>query len=176
MVLRLIQNGSCSHHAQLQSMIELQGHPVESFEAFSKLSLRLHRGPDAVPQAKAGKASTSATNDTPKEKGSASVHAGTTSLYSSQSMASPFKHVENADSDMRMLGWLQHMKGFIKHQFKRNNMKARMQGAGVGVSSAQAVLQSVQHSNAPHVLYPNSTHGRQLLAGSSCCYLLLVGW
>lgn len=164
-ILRLIQNGSCRHHAQQQSMVELQGHPAESFEAFSKLSFRLYRGPNVVPQAKAGKACTSAPNDTLREKSNATDHARTAGLNSPLPTASPFMHVENGDSDKLTFGWLQHVKGFIKNLYKRNSKEARMVAAGAG--SDQAMSQSLQLSNAPQDLYLNATRRRHLLAGSS---------
>lgn len=81
LILRLIQNGSCSQHAQQQSVVELQGHLAESFEAFAKLSLRLYRGPNAVPQAKTGKASTLLANDISGENSSTTADARIESLH-----------------------------------------------------------------------------------------------
>lgn len=175
-MMRLIQNGSCRHHAQQQSIVELRGYSAESFEAFSKLSLRLYRGPNVVPQAKAGKACISATNDTPRGKSNTTVHARTVGLNSRLPLASPLIHVENGDSDKLILGWLQHVKGCIRNLFKHNSKEARMVTASVG--GDQAVSHSFQLSSDPQELYPNSTqepqdlypkptHGRRLLAGSS---------
>ena len=181
-ILHLIQNGSCRDHGQRQSMVELQGHPAESFEAFSKLSLRLYRGPNVVPHAKASTARISATNinDTSREKGNATIHARTAGLNSPLPVASPLIHVENGDSD-KLMGWLRHVKGCIKNLFKHNSKEARMVTAGVG--GDQAVSHSFQLSGAPQDLYsnatrepqdlhPKSTRGRQLLAGSRGCVVI----
>lgn len=54
LILHIMPNSSCTSHLEHQSAVRLQGRLAESFEAFSKLSLRLYRGPDAVPQAKSG--------------------------------------------------------------------------------------------------------------------------
>ena len=51
LILRLLPTGTCSSQADGSARIYVQGHPAESFDAFSKLSLKFYRGPGSVPRA-----------------------------------------------------------------------------------------------------------------------------
>lgn len=163
LVLRLMQNSSCSPHDQQQSAVRLQGHPVESFEAFSKLSLRLYRGPDAVPQARAGKASTAAASDKTSGNSSATAVAETAGLHSSLPDTAA-TDVEYGDSDSLVWGWMWQVTAFVKDQFNLSSRKARL----LADSDGEAVPQLVQLSSASTEIYPNSTHSRHLLSGTGC--------
>lgn len=50
LILRLLQHGVCSSTAGCMTSVTLTGQPVDSFEAFDNLSVKLYRGPGSVPQ------------------------------------------------------------------------------------------------------------------------------
>ena len=169
LILRLMKNGSCSRNAEQQSIVKLQGHPAESFEAFSKLSLRLYRGPNAVPQAKAGRGPSSAANDTASANSSATVAAGTTGLYVPEA-PSVAKDVEHDDTESMLGGWLWRVTDLLKSLSNCSGKKARMLTGG----GHEMMREVAQLSNASQESYPHSTHGRHLLAGRSCLFRLVT--
>ena len=114
LILRLMLNSSCSSHDQHHSIVKLQGHPAESFEAFSEVSLRLYRGPDATPQAKAGIAFTSATSSKPRANISITTDASTSDLHSSLPVSSQAVDNESGDTERIVWEWLWRMTALFK--------------------------------------------------------------
>ena len=157
-------NSSCRQHDQQHSAVKLQGHRAESFEAFSKLSLRLYRGLNAVPQAKAGRAPTSA-GAVPFSGNTSSTHvAATTGLDSALPKTSAAADAGYRGTESLVgWGWFWQLAAFVKDQFSR--MKPKLLGRP-DVSTVPQVVPAQQGSSAKQS-YQNSTHGRHLLAGTS---------
>lgn len=164
LILRLMPNGICSSQAQQQSLVQLQGQPVESFEAFAKLSLRLYRGPDSVPQAKVGKVSPDNSENDSGSEAEVSLKASVTAATPHLSSAANKQLIAHSNPLRALQDCLWRVAASLRYQFTSSSKIASRTGSG----DSKALLQPVHLDSAPVTQYPNSTHGRHLLSGTSC--------